>query len=69
MDIKKYEIEIEYIINELKDIENGCFYENGCQKNRGAASAKTIAKNVRTEFISLMKKIKDNSPGMFEEIK
>lgn len=65
MDIKKYQFEIGYIIDELENLENGCFYEEGCQAHPGSASAKTIAKNVRKEFISLMKKIKEDAPGIF----
>ncbi|ELC8390761.1 TPA: hypothetical protein K8M95_002838 [Clostridium perfringens] len=65
MDIKKYQFEIMHIIDELKSLEDGCFYEEGCQAHPGSASAKTIAKNVREEFIDLIKKIKEDEPGIF----
>lgn len=66
MDIKKYEFEITHIINELKNLENGCFYEENCMKHPGTASAKTIAKNVKHSFIDLMKKIKENEPSILD---
>lgn len=64
MDVKKYEFEIMHIVNELENLENGCFYESNCEKHPGTASAKTIAKNVKHDFIELMKKIKENEPGV-----
>lgn len=66
MDIKKYEFEITHIINELNDLENGVFYEEGCNPHPGTASAKTIAKNVKQSFIELVGKIKNNEPGIFD---
>ncbi len=66
MDIKKYEFEITQIINELENLENGIFYEEGCNPHPGTASAKTIAKNVKQSFIDLMDKIKNNEPGMVD---
>lgn len=64
MDLKKYEFEITHIINELKDIERGNFYESN--NNKGTPSAKTIAKNLSKEFIDLIDKICKNKPGIFE---
>lgn len=66
MDIKKYEFEITHIINELNDLENGVFYEEGCNPHPGTASAKTIAKNVKKRFIELVGKIKNDEPGIFD---
>lgn len=66
MNIKKYEFEITHIINELENLENGDFYEEGCTPHPGTASAKTIAKNIRKSFIELMVKIKDDKPGILD---
>ncbi|SFJ26409.1 hypothetical protein [Terrisporobacter glycolicus] len=66
MDIKKYEFEITHIINELDNLENGVFYEEGCNPHPGTDSAKTIAKNVKQSFIELVGKIKNNEPGIFD---
>lgn len=66
MDIKKYGFEITHIINELENLENGNFYESGCTPHPGTASAKTIARNVRENFIELIGKIKNNEPGIFD---
>lgn len=66
MDIKKYGFEITHIINELENLENGNFYENGCTPHPGTASAKTIARNVRENFIELIGKIKNNEPGILD---
>lgn len=66
VNIEKYEFEITHIMSELKNLENGCFYEEGCRPHPGTASAKTIAKNVRERFIELMVKIKKDEPGIFD---
>lgn len=64
MDIKKYEFEIRYIINELENIEKGNFYEiNNVQ---GEPSAKTISKNIRHSFIDLIDKIANDKSRSFE---
>lgn len=60
LDIKKYELEVTYILNELDNLKNGCFYEDNCTPHPGTASAKTIAKNVKESFVDLMKKIANN---------
>lgn len=66
MDIKKYKFEIMHIVNELENLENGNFYEDGCTPHPGTASAKTIAKNVKQNFKELIGKIKNNEPGIFD---
>ncbi len=66
MDILPYEFEIRHIINELKDIERGIFYE--VDHVRGTASAKTIAKNVREMFEDMIIRMAEGQPGRMESI-
>jgi hypothetical protein len=60
--IKNYEFEVTYIMNELNDLVNERYYERGT----GEAKASTIAKNIREEFVKLMKKIDNGEPSDFE---
>ncbi|WP_039652363.1 hypothetical protein [Clostridium tyrobutyricum] len=68
MNLKRYQFEIDHIINELRNLENGIFYEEGCTKHPGTASAKTIATNLKQDFITLMGKIIKEEPGTLEII-
>lgn len=68
MNLKRYQFEIDHIITELENLENGIFYEEGCTKHPGAASAKTIARNLKEDFIGLIEKIIKEEPGTLEII-
>lgn len=57
--IKEYESEVGYIIDELDELINERYYERGT----GEAKASTIAKNIREEFIKLIKKIDKGEPS------
>lgn len=57
--IKNYQFEITYIMNELNELVNERYYE----RCTGEAKASTIAKNIREEFVKLMKKIDNDEPS------
>ena len=62
--IKNYQFEITYIMNELNEIVNERYYE----RCTGEAKASTIAKNIREEFVKLMKKIDNDEPSDLDGI-
>lgn len=57
--IKNYEFEIRYIMDELNSLVNERYYERGTAE----AKASTIAKNIKEEFVKLMKKIDSEDPS------
>lgn len=66
MNLKRYQFEIESIINNLEELEQGRFFE--VDRTPGVASAKTYAKNIKGSFLDLMEKIHDDKPGAFEKL-
>ncbi|GKZ03741.1 hypothetical protein ANS017_13540 [Paraclostridium bifermentans] len=67
MDLQNYKFEISHILTELNSLEEGNFYE--VNENRGTPSAKTIAINIKKEFIDLLDKIANDKPGIFDNKK
>ncbi|MCT4605626.1 MAG: hypothetical protein N4A64_05885 [Marinisporobacter sp.] len=66
MELKKYEMEIDFIFQKLTDLENGNFYE--VKRKPGFASAKTYARNLKDNFIDLLDKINHEKKSMHEEL-
>jgi hypothetical protein len=62
--IKDYEFEVQYIIDELNNLINERYYERGT----GEAKASTIAKNIKNQFVDLMKKIEKGEPSAWADI-
>lgn len=63
---KQYRIEVNHIIDELKNMQFGNFYE--VDKRPGTPSARTIAKNVLESFNGLLDKIENNKESIAEQI-
>ncbi|WP_411682460.1 hypothetical protein [Clostridium thailandense] len=61
---QKYEGEIRYIIDELNCLVNERYYERGT----GEAKASTIAKNIKEEFVKLIKKMDSGEPSDWDGI-
>lgn len=61
-ELKRYSMEIHYILKNLNEICEERYYERGT----GDAKASTIAKNLREEFINLIKKIDKGEPSDWE---
>ncbi len=61
---KKYQMEIEFILRDLKEIERGDIYE--IYKTPGVTSAKTYAKNIKKNFIDLIDKIENQKESTGE---
>jgi hypothetical protein len=61
---KKYQMEIEFILRDLEEIERGNIYE--VYKTPGVTSAKTYARNIKERFIGLLDKIENQKESVGE---
>ena len=63
-ELKRYSMEIQYIMEKLNELCDERYYERGT----GEAKASTIAKNIKDEFVSLIKKVDKGEPSDWEGI-
>lgn len=63
-DLKRYSMEIQFILDRLNELCEERYYERGT----GEAKASTIAKNIKSDFVSLIKKIHKDEPSDWEFI-